>query len=459
VNVVVLLIAALQAVQDLEGVLGARLADVDRLEPALEGGVLLDVLAVLLGRGGTNDLNLTTRERRLQDGGRVDGALGRTSANDGVDLVDEEDVVGVVLKLCDNLLHALLELAAILGSRHERRHVERPDLLATQDVGHVTGRDELRQPLDDGRLTHARVTQNERVVLLPAREHLHDALNLAVTVEHRVKLAGLGELGEVAAVLLEHGAVIRGRLATHAHEGAGVHADLGGGLALLLGVLGDKLVHRVAHRVSRDAHGAQGVHGATVALGHDAQKQVLGGNVGLAMRHGLAIGCLEHALGARREGNVTAGNGLGLVLGELLYRGECLVVCNVKLCERLSRNAVPLLDEGQEQVLRAHVHLAETSRLVLCQAHDLPGPVSEFLEHTLTSPQCHAGRQETRGPEGPRAGLRAPRCLLGSLFTHARERANTRTKRTLLLGMALEPLLAVRRDGAHGLDHACEQVI
>ena len=195
------------------------------------------MLAVLLGRGGTNDLNLAAREGRLQDGGGVDGALGRARANDGVDLIDEEDVVGVVLELGDDLLHALPELATVLGARHERSHIERPDLLATKDVGHVAGRDELCQPLYDGRLANAWVAQDERVVLLPARKHLHDALDLAVAVEHRVELAGLGELGEVATVLLEHGAIVGRRLAAHAHEGAGVHAHLGGGLALLLGVL------------------------------------------------------------------------------------------------------------------------------------------------------------------------------------------------------------------------------
>ena len=402
-DVVVLLVAALQAVQDLEGVLGAGLADVYRLEPALEGGVLLDVLSVLLGRGGADDLDLSAREGRLQDGRRVDGALGGACADDGVDLVDEQDVVGVVLELGDDLLHALLELAAVLGARHERGDVERPDLLATQDVGHVASGDELCEPLHDGCLAHTRVTQDERVVLLPAREHLHDALDLAVAVEDGVELARLGKLGEVAAVLLEHGAVVRGGLLAHAHEGAGIHAHLGGRLPLVLSVLRDKLVHCVAHRVPRDAHGAQGVHGAAIALGDDAQKQVLGGDIGLTVSHGLAVCCLKDALGARGEGDVPAGNGFRLVLRKLLDRGERLVIRDVQLCERLGGDAIPLLDEGEEQVLRAYVHLAEVSRLVLGQAHDLPGPVGEFLEHALTSPQCHAGQHGTRGPEGPRA--------------------------------------------------------
>jgi hypothetical protein len=79
--------------QDLDGVLQRRLVDLDRLEAALERGVLLDVLAVLVERGGADGLQLAAREHRLEDAGRVDGALGGTGTDERVDLVDEEDDV------------------------------------------------------------------------------------------------------------------------------------------------------------------------------------------------------------------------------------------------------------------------------------------------------------------------------------------------------------------------------
>ena len=113
-DVVVPLVGLLQAMQDLEGILGRGLSDVDRLKATLEGGVLLDTLAVLLGGRGTDNLNLAAREGRLQDRGRIDGALSRARTDNGVNLVDEEDVVLVLHDLGDDLLEALLELAAIL---------------------------------------------------------------------------------------------------------------------------------------------------------------------------------------------------------------------------------------------------------------------------------------------------------------------------------------------------------
>ena len=135
--------------------------------------------------------------------------------------------------------------------------VERPDLLAAQDVGHVARGDELRQALDDGGLAHARVAQDERVVLLAARQHLHHALDLAVAPDDRVELAVGGQLGEVAAVALEHGVLVGGlTLAGHGAHARPKPTSAGRTLAAhVVGVvLGDELAHGVAHGVARDAH-------------------------------------------------------------------------------------------------------------------------------------------------------------------------------------------------------------
>ena len=85
----------------------------DGLEAALEGGVLLDVLPVL-GQGGRPDaLKLAPRQGRLENVGRVDGALRSPRADEGVQLVDEEDGVVALGHLLYHVLQALLELAAV----------------------------------------------------------------------------------------------------------------------------------------------------------------------------------------------------------------------------------------------------------------------------------------------------------------------------------------------------------
>ena len=68
-----------------------RLAHHHRLEAPLERGVLLDVLAVLVQRGGADAVQLAARQRRLEHVARVHRALGLARADQGVELVDEED--------------------------------------------------------------------------------------------------------------------------------------------------------------------------------------------------------------------------------------------------------------------------------------------------------------------------------------------------------------------------------
>ena len=90
---VVRLVAVAQALQDLHGVGEGRFADLDGLEAALESGVLLQVLAVLVQRGGADGLQLAPGQHRLEDAGGVDRAHGGTRTDEGVDLVDEQDDV------------------------------------------------------------------------------------------------------------------------------------------------------------------------------------------------------------------------------------------------------------------------------------------------------------------------------------------------------------------------------
>src|SRR5206468_7511458 len=86
----VLLVQRLDAVEDVDGLGQRRLVDVHGLEAALEGRVLLDVLAVLVERRRADALDLAARERGLEDVGGVDRTLGGARADQRVQLVDEQ---------------------------------------------------------------------------------------------------------------------------------------------------------------------------------------------------------------------------------------------------------------------------------------------------------------------------------------------------------------------------------
>ena len=181
-DAVVRLVAVAQALEDLDRLVDRGLADHDRLEAALERRVLLDVLAVLVERGRADGLQLAARERRLDDGGGVDGAFGGTRADERVHLVDEQDDVAALADLLHDLLQALLELAAVLAAGDERREVERVELLVLDGLGDLVARDALREALDDGGLADAGLADEHRVVLGAARQDLHDALDLDLRV-------------------------------------------------------------------------------------------------------------------------------------------------------------------------------------------------------------------------------------------------------------------------------------
>jgi hypothetical protein len=148
-------------------------------------------------------LQLAAGEHRLEDRRGVDGALGGTGTHEGVELVDEEDDVAAGADLLEHLLEALLEVAAVAGAGDQGAEVERVELLALERLGHVVGDDLLRQTLDHGGLADARLADEDGVVLLAPRQHLHHPLDLLRAADHRVELLLARLLCEVATELVE----------------------------------------------------------------------------------------------------------------------------------------------------------------------------------------------------------------------------------------------------------------
>ena len=192
-------VALLQAAQDRDRVFDRRLADEHRLEAPLERRVLFDVLAVLVERGRAHDVQLAARQRRLQHVGGVHRAFRLAGADEGMQLVDEYDVTPFSCRdHFENRLEPLLEFPAELGARDERTDVERDEMLVLQRIRDVAIHDALRQPLDDRRLAHARLADEHRVVLGPARQHLHHAADFLIAADDGIEFPLAGNLGEIA---------------------------------------------------------------------------------------------------------------------------------------------------------------------------------------------------------------------------------------------------------------------
>src|ERR1019366_10387241 len=107
--------ALLEPPQDGDGVLDARLTNEHLLEPALEGGIFLDVLAVLVQGRGPDHPQLAPGKQWLEHVGGIHRALSRPCADYRVQLVDEgDDLAAARADLLQHRLEPLFELTAIL---------------------------------------------------------------------------------------------------------------------------------------------------------------------------------------------------------------------------------------------------------------------------------------------------------------------------------------------------------
>jgi len=177
---------------------------------------------------------LSAGERGLQHVGSIDGALGRAGADQGVQLVDEQDDLSLgVFDLFQNGFQAIFKFATILGSGEHRAQVERDDSLILENLGNIARDDALRQTLDDRRFAQRQVRQSARVVLGAAGKHLHHTPDFFVSSDDRIQFAAPGLLGQVAGVALERlilgFRVLIGDLLRPSNRGEGLQDGVVGG--------------------------------------------------------------------------------------------------------------------------------------------------------------------------------------------------------------------------------------
>ena len=198
------LVALAQSAKDADGVLDVGLAHHHRLEPALQGRVFFYVLAVFVERGGPDSAQLASGECRLEQVGGINGALRGAGADEGMKLVDEQDHLAVgAFDLLEHCLEPVLKLAAELRACDEGSQIERDDPLTLEALGHVPFCNSLRETFGDSGLADAGFADKDWIVLGPAREDLNHAPDFLIPADDGIELALSGELGQVAAILLE----------------------------------------------------------------------------------------------------------------------------------------------------------------------------------------------------------------------------------------------------------------
>ena len=119
-------------------------------------------------------------------------------------LVNEDDDVGILLQFLDELADAFLKLSAVFRSCHHACQIECYEPFAEEHGGTLPVCNHLGETLHDGTLTYARLSNQNRIVLLPSAENLHHALNLTLSSYDGVELVIQSLLGQVCREIIEH---------------------------------------------------------------------------------------------------------------------------------------------------------------------------------------------------------------------------------------------------------------
>ncbi len=145
-------------------------------------------------------------EGGLQDVRGVERPLRGPRTDDRVQLVDEEDdVVLALTRLLDDVVEALLELAAVLRPRDDGSEVEDEDALLAEARGDVLLHDALGEALGDRRLPDPRFPDEDRVVLRLAIQDVDDAIDLRLPADDGVELPRPRLRDEVGGEVIQHG--------------------------------------------------------------------------------------------------------------------------------------------------------------------------------------------------------------------------------------------------------------
>ena len=219
-HVVVRLVARAQALENPDRLGDRRLVDGDLLQPPRQRAILLDVLELLVRRRA-DDAELACGEDRLDQRREIHRAAGgRSGADRGVDLVDEEDRHAALRERLDDRLEPLLEVAAEAGAGEQRRRVEREHLRAFEQLGHVLAQQPRREAFGQRGLADAGVADEHRIVLAAAAENFERALELVAPADQRIELAGARAGGQARGIRRQR--IARRRRSGFAETGFGL---------------------------------------------------------------------------------------------------------------------------------------------------------------------------------------------------------------------------------------------
>ena len=191
-DAVISLVSVLESAENRNRILYRRFIDHNRLETAFQRRILFNIFAVFVQRGRANAVQFAACQHRLQHVAGIHRTLGLAGTDDRMQLIDKEQDLAVrLLDFIEDGFQPFLKLAAVLGTRNQRAHIQRENLLVFQRCGYIPLGDSLRETFDYRRLADAGLTDQHRVVLGLSRENPDDISDFIITADHRINLLRL----------------------------------------------------------------------------------------------------------------------------------------------------------------------------------------------------------------------------------------------------------------------------
>ena len=313
------------------------------------------MLAVFLVGGRAHAADGARGQRRLEQVGRIHRAAGSgAGADHGVDLIDEQDGVRMRFQFLQHLLQPLLEIAAVAGTRQQRAHVEREHGGRRQHFRHFAVDDAFGQPFGDRGLADPGFADEQRVVLLPAAQHLDRAVDLGIASDHRIDLAVARLLVEIDAIGLERLALLLGILVT---LGLGFLVDAADRPRLRNpGPLGDAVADVIDRVVTGHVLLLQEIGGVALAFGENRNQHIGAGDFLAAGRLDVNDGALDHALEAGgRLGVVGAVGDQIFELGLEIIDEAGAQLVEVDAAGAHDRGRIRVIDQRQQQMFERRI--------------------------------------------------------------------------------------------------------
>ncbi len=365
-DAVVLLVAVRDAPEDLQSFRVGGFLHLHLLEAPLQRGILLHIFAVLAEGGRADQADLASRERRLQNVRRVDGAFRAARSDQSVHLIDEEDHIAGRDHFRDDALDALLELAAVLGPGHDAGEVQCQEAAVLEGLRDGPAHDLLGEALHDGRLADAGLADEAGIVLGAPAEDAGDPADLVLPADHRIEPALGRKHGQVAAVL-----------------GQEVLLRVGLLQVVLVGgrVLADRRQDLIIDLRGMDAHRLDQLAGHAAALRDDREQQVLRADLLGVIALRLCGGDVHDLLAPRGEAFVIEQRKVAGLDRQLPDHIRQPSHGDVVVQQDLRGDAAPLFDQSLQEMLRSRVVLPVLSGCRFCECDRVFRDLGVFLLH------------------------------------------------------------------------------